>query len=131
MASVDGSSGQALSAGRVARNDALFRAANERIDEAAEKNAVLQGIPFICECADPRCTAILPLSQVEYQEVRSNPRWFLNASGHDAAGGKWVRVVEEREGWVLVEKVGRAGEIVEQLDSRDEANQRRGEHGRA
>jgi hypothetical protein len=35
------------------------------------------------------------------------------------------------EGWVLVEKVGRAGEIVEQLDSRDEANQQRGEHGRA
>ena len=124
MQSEDGDSKQALSAERVARNDAVFRAANERIERAAEKNAVLQGIPFICECADRSCTAILTLSHGEYEEVRSNARWFLNAPGHDAAGGEWVQVVEERDGWVLVEKLGRAGEIVEQLDSRDRANHR-------
>ena len=47
---------------RIAKNDAKFREANERISAAAEEHAV-EGmrIPFICECADPTCMEIVRL----------------------------------------------------------------------
>jgi hypothetical protein len=104
----------------VARNDSVFRDANERIKRAAEEHELVQEVPFICECADPRCTHIVSLTLGEYEEIRSNPRWFLNAVGHDAADGDWGRAVARREGWMIVEKLGQAGAIATQLDSRDQ-----------
>jgi hypothetical protein len=108
-----------LDAERVARNDATFREANERIEEAAAEHGLDERIPFICECAEPTCTELVQLSIVEYEAIRERSRWFLNVPGHEVAGGKHVRVVENRSSYVVVEKVGRAGEIAEKLDARD------------
>ena len=104
---------------RVARNDATFREANEGIEEAATKYEVLDQIPFICECADENCRELLVLSVVEYEEIRQNPRHFLNAAGHAlAAEGGAAEVVDDRGRYVIVAKTGHAGDVAERLDPR-------------
>ena len=103
---------------RVARNDALFREANEGIEDAATKYEVLDQIPFICECADEDCRVLLTLSVDEYEEIRQNPRHFLNAPGHVRAAAGAAQVVTDRDRYTIVEKTGHAGDVVEQLDPR-------------
>jgi hypothetical protein len=110
-----------LSAERVARNDSVFRDANEAIAESAAEHDLTDRVPFICECAEPTCTELVQLSLVEYEMVRADSRRFLNAPGHEVAGGGHVAVVERRDGYVVVEKVGEAGKIAEELDARDAA----------
>jgi hypothetical protein len=63
-------------------------------------------------------TEVLQVEMREYERVRANPRLFLNAPGHDAAAHGWATVVERHNGYVVTEKLGRAGEIVEMLDER-------------
>ena len=105
-------------AARVARNEATFREANERIEEAAAEGT-FDRVPFICECAEEGCTAIVALRLSEYEQVRKDPRWFACLPGHERSQN-WSRVVSEGEGYVVVEKVGDAAEIVEALDPRGE-----------
>ncbi len=104
---------------RVARNDAAFREANERIAAfAASIDAVERRLPFLCECADPACTTVVQLSPDEYDGVRSSSIRFINAPGHSRNGEGWARVVEERDGYTVVEKIGEAAELVAELDPR-------------
>ena len=100
---------------RIARNDDAFRRANRRI-AAVASGLPLEKAPFICECADPRCTAIVGLSQDEYAEIRASPRRFFCVPDHLEAAEGMARVVTERDGYLVVEKVGHAGEVAEQLD---------------
>ena len=108
-----------LTADRVARNDDAFRKANEGISNVAADQGVDGLLPFICECADPRCTEIVRLTLAEYEHVRGRPTWFLNAHGHHVTGGPHVEVVEEHERYIVAEKVGRAAEVAEELDPRE------------
>jgi hypothetical protein len=102
---------------RIALNNATFRSANERIGAAAGVYDVDMPVPFVCECANRGCSELVRLDLDEYEEIRANSRHFLNVPGHLAAEGAAV-VVAERDGYVIVEKVGHAGEIVEALDER-------------
>jgi hypothetical protein len=103
---------------RIALNNATFRNANERISAAAGVYDVDMPVPFICECADRSCSEILRLELDEYEEIRADSRHFLNAPGHHAAAQGAAVVVAERDGYVIVEKIGHAGDIVEALDER-------------
>ena len=105
---------------RIARNQATFREANERINAAAGVYRLDIPVPFICECADPTCSEVVRLQVAQYEEVRSESRHFLNAPGHHAASQGAAVVVEERDGYSIVEKIGHAGEIAEALDERNE-----------
>jgi hypothetical protein len=102
---------------KVARNNALFRDANERIESAAADAdlGVDNPIPFICECSDRACTTLIRLSLDDYRRVRSNSRWFAHAPGHEESLDGAVRPLEQHGAYVLVEKVGRAGEITQAL----------------
>lgn len=101
---------------RVARNDAIFRDANERIREAAEEHGPVGApVPFICECADPGCRELVPMTLDAYRSIRSHPAHFLNARGHDAAAHGWVKVVAARDTYVVVEKIGEARVVAEKL----------------
>ena len=104
---------------RIARNQATFRAANERIGAAAGVYDVATPVPFICECADPTCSEVVRLELDQYEEIRSDPRLFLNVPGHQTAAQGASVVVEERNNYVIVEKTGHAGEVAEALDERD------------
>ena len=110
--------GSLASAERVAQNDAAFREANEAIHETAAAWEMDGLLPVICECADTGCSQVVRLTRPEYEDVRSNPRWFINAHGHHVNGQGWAKIVAEHPRYVLVEKIGEAGEIAEQLHQR-------------
>ena len=114
-----------MSAERVALNDATFRQANERIEEKAELFDV-DPAPFLCECADPSCTDVIRLSLSDYEEIRAESTHFVNVPGHQVAGGPHVEVVAERAGYVIVQKLGVAAEIVDELDERSGTEERTG-----
>jgi len=103
---------------RVAQNNVTFRKANEQIGEAAQQYVPDEAVPFICECPDTSCTELVRLTLPEYEAVRAYPTHFINAPGHHAAAAGWAQVVEPRDGYDIVEKVGRAGRIAEDLDPR-------------
>jgi hypothetical protein len=103
---------------RVARNDAVFRDANERIRDAAVRHDVSERIPFLCECADERCSEIVRLSLAEYEAVREDATRFVNAPDHHLPFARSERLVERRDGYDVVEKTGAAAGIVEELDPR-------------
>jgi len=92
-----------------------FRQANEQIRAAVEEHdPPFEHLPFICECAEQSCTQIIRMRLAEYRAVREHPRRFVVVVGHEANDGP-VIVVEKASGYVVVEKTGRAGEIVERL----------------
>lgn len=90
---------------RIARNNLTFRAANERIRaRAAEYDAPLERIPFLCECPRPDCTEIVRLTRDEYERVRAEPTQFLTADGHEDAEQPIGEVVSREQSHVIVRK---------------------------
>jgi hypothetical protein len=108
---------------RIARNDATFRAANERINAVAGAYDMETSVPFLCECADPTCVEIVRLELDQYEEIRADSRHFLNVPGHQRAAQGAAVVVAERDGYVIVEKIGHAGDVVVGLDERNAGEQ--------
>jgi hypothetical protein len=113
-----------LTAERVARNESVFRLANESIAATARHlGAELERIPFICECPRPGCTTVVPLSLDEYEHVRAEGAWFLVALGHevyDVDGVAIARKQEQHATFSLMEKIGTAGVVSEELDPRQD-----------
>ena len=110
-----------LTVERIAENNARFRAANEHIRDAAEEHGIDSRVPFICECPDSSCMDVVRIELDDYRAIRSHPRHFLNAPDHDRASGSAARRISEHDGYVVVEKVGLAGEIAEELAGETEA----------
>jgi hypothetical protein len=97
---------------RLATNEAIFRAGNERIDEIAAGEE-----PYLCECGNARCFEKVALSHEEYEAVRANPARFFVVPGHeDLTAGEVV--IEKFGGFTVVEKRGEEREIVERADPR-------------
>ena len=109
-----------MDAERVARNDAIFREANEGIERAAKQFAPPEPVPFICECADLSCRELVRLTLSEYEDVRSSPVRFVVAAGHQLDGTDLEEVVARRPGYVVVEKRAGAAPIAAELDPRSE-----------
>jgi len=109
---------------RAARNDATFRAANERIESYAVSIGVVGGepLPFLCECADVSCTEIVRMTPAEYKAVREQPARFATLPGHEG-DESWARVVERNERFEVVEKIGVAAEIAAKLDDQNGRNE--------
>ena len=96
-----------------------FRAANERIEDAGERFGVSEStLPFICECGRPTCVVVIRATIPEYEDVRADPRQFMCATGHEITADGIGRVVKEGRGFVVVEKLGVAGEVAEARDPR-------------
>jgi hypothetical protein len=101
---------------QIAKNDATFREANERIAQTADRLAFEdEPVPFLCECADMECYEIARLTLDEYRHVRSDPRWFWNVPGHERAAQGAAEVLERHDGYLILEKTGHAGEVAEEL----------------
>jgi hypothetical protein len=96
---------------RIATNNLTFRQANETIRARADEyRAPLEHIPFLCECADPGCTAIVRLSLEQYAAVRADERHFFTVAGHEEAEEPLGKVVSREGDYVIVEKaVGSIG----------------------
>ncbi|MBW3593083.1 MAG: hypothetical protein KY396_05270 [Actinobacteria bacterium] len=102
-------------AGRAARNQTIFRAANEALKRGDADRATLH--TFICECGDEACMTSIELTHEEYEGARSEPHLFVLARGHESAGDS---VIEEFDRFTLVEKIGVARDIaVDRADGTD------------
>jgi hypothetical protein len=106
---------------RIARNEDVFRKANEGIGEVAS-GLDFEGdlVPFICECGDTTCREIIRLSFAEYREARANPRRFATAPGHHTVAPDVTSVVAEGDRYLLVEKLDHAGEVAARLAPKEE-----------
>jgi hypothetical protein len=104
------------SAERRAENESTFRAANESIEDSAQKaNFAPLPIPFICECEEESCTQIVRLTLSEYELVRANSKHFFVSPGHQSDPDL---VVAEADGYTTVEKTGEEGRLVAENDPR-------------
>jgi hypothetical protein len=106
--------GEQRERGRV-QAQALVREVNEQIHR-------LRGIwadgerTIICECCNGECLQPLQIALADYEAVRRFPTRFVVKRGHQTSGSD--RVVEERGGYVVVEKDGPGGVTAVQLDPR-------------
>lgn len=90
---------------RRARNEAMFRGANEKIKEIADvfEPVSSEAPQFVCECGEMACMEPIRLSTHEYERIRSRPTHFFVVPGHERPGDD-ERVVERSNGYVIVEK---------------------------
>jgi hypothetical protein len=98
---------------RQARNEALIREVNERIEDVDRRAAVGsdERFDFLCECGrEGGCEQTVGLTLSEYEEVRVQDDRFAVYPGHETAGIE--RVVKENERYVLVDKVADAEAFV-------------------
>ena len=93
---------------RLARNEAAFRALNERA-RGVTKELALEGVAaeperseYVCECADPDCVARVLVRQEDYELARADPGRFLVAPGHVVP--EIERVIMELDGVLIVDK---------------------------
>jgi len=107
-----------ISSERAARNQSLYRSANEQlkpINQAADR----LGEPlseWICECADTTCVLHLHATLSEYERVRSNPRAFMVFQSHIYP--QIERIIETNDRYATVEKHDNGGGVAEALDPR-------------
>jgi hypothetical protein len=101
---------------RLARNEAVFRAANERMAGWDERHATNEEELYLCECADPECREKLALTREQYERVRSDSKHFAVLAGHEVPDVEVV--IEELDNWVIVEKPVEVEDTLERLDPR-------------
>lgn len=100
---------------RVAQNQALGRAINERI-ERHEQPATGEVLALVCECADADCSEKIELTWERYEQLRTGPHCFVVVEGHEASD---LEVVIGREGdYLVVEKVEPGRQISGATDPR-------------
>jgi hypothetical protein len=87
---------------RVAANQARFRRANDELEGRYVELLATGAVPFICECADERCTRVMSLTLDEYAEIRTHPHRYLIVPGHARAPGEYV--VEPGDRYEVVQK---------------------------
>lgn len=101
---------------RVAENEALSREVNEAIERGrwpGERDVVST---YRCECAQLGCSQLIKLTPRKYERIRSHPRRFVVARGHELL--ELETVVEQAPGYLVVEKRDIAGAVAEATDPR-------------
>ena len=106
-----------LSDERLAKNESLFRAVNERLDEIGEAAPWSKTNDYLCECSDTACFANIELTKDEYEQARSRPTVFMLVPGHERL--EIERVIEDNERFLLVEKIV-AVDAVQETDPRSD-----------
>ena len=99
---------------RLAANENAFRRVNERVEDLAADDE--DRLDFVCECSDVACTERVRLSIAAYEDVRAAPNRFVVRSGHERL--EVERVIDQGNGYVVVEKLGRPGEVAAEDDPR-------------
>ena len=119
-----------------ARNQALFREVNERIEQVAEGFGFVGDGSFICECGNAQCVQPIEVSHGEYERVRAHASRFIVALDHE--NPQTESVVEQNDHYAVVEAyAGISARIARETDPRSERNRRarrrqeRGENGGA
>lgn len=101
---------------RIAQNEDRARSFNEKLERDDSRRGSDGLAEFVCECGNADCRKTIKMAIAEYEDVRRNPKRFVVAIGHKADAVEVV--VEKKPSYTVVEKVGRPGETVEDLDGR-------------
>jgi hypothetical protein len=102
---------------RITKNEDRARSFNENLERGDRAHGTDGVAEFLCECGKANCSQTIEISIAEYEEVRKNPKRFIIALGHKADDVEVV--VEQRRSYSVVEKLGRPGEIADDLDDRN------------
>jgi hypothetical protein len=94
----------------------MFREANERAKAWEERHREVEVELYFCECADPNCPERVGLGKADYERVRSDSRHFVIAPGHELPDVETV--IEQHDGWAIIEKAPEVSDIVEARDPR-------------
>jgi len=87
---------------RAARNQALFRAVNEKISEMNEAfGSILGTFAITCECSQLNCVELIEIPGGAYRTVRGNPRTFAVLPDH--VDPNVERVLSNHDGYAVVE----------------------------
>lgn len=97
-------------------NESTFREINEQLAGIGE-DAGLRDV--VCECARADCTALVPVTDAEYEAARADGQHFIVAPSDEHVDDNVERVVLRNERFWIVEKAGAVGEISEDLDPRE------------
>ena len=104
---------------RMARNEALFRSVNERMNDLAVELSLpgaVDASQYFCECGDQACVEKIALPLAEYEAIRAHPTRFLVSRGHDCP--EIERVVARQNGYLVVEKLPGEAMIAMETDPR-------------
>ena len=94
---------------RLAKNESLFRAVNEKVEEVHEELGLASDhAEFVCECAEASCIESITMSTAQYEVLRSDPTLFA-VKNADHFFAEVESVVTTHEGHVIVRKFGVAG----------------------
>jgi DNA-directed RNA polymerase subunit RPC12/RpoP len=101
---------------RIAKNEARARSFNESLERGEGAQGADGVAEFLCECGNADCSQTIKVPIAEYEEVRRNPKRFIIALGHKTDDVEVV--VKEKRSYSVVEKLGRAGRVADDLDER-------------
>jgi hypothetical protein len=101
---------------RIARNQGLFRAVNERIESlSARSGSDRERVEFLCECGRDACETRIWLTPREVESVHVESDRFALAPGHQTE--EIERVVERNERYWVVDKLPHAEAIAREAES--------------
>src|ERR671935_3278909 len=103
---------------RLARNEAIFREVNERIEELAKSGdfGEFDPLEILCECGNAECSEPLRISVAEYERVRQEPTDFFVAPGHAIPAIE--KVVDSTQNFEVVRKLEEERELARKTDPR-------------
>jgi hypothetical protein len=104
---------------RVARNQAMYRQVNERLEGLNEAfGEISREFRIVCECSDVMCIEQFTVSREVYERTRANPTRFIISRGHQAVGVE--KVVQGHADYLVVEKhAGAPRRFAKETDPRD------------
>lgn len=103
---------------RLAKNEALFREVNERLETLNEGFAMITDtFEILCECALLECFDRIAMAPSAYEKMRADATLFAVRPGHEADGVE--DIVSSHEGYYIVRKSsGEARKIADKTDPR-------------
>jgi hypothetical protein len=102
---------------RVAKNEAVAREINEKIEQAHESLSPSSFMHIVCECGYEKCDVFIAVTMDEYERVRNDPRQFCVAGKHVMEDVEETVLVGERFS-IVSKRAGVPAEVAIQTDPR-------------